>query len=607
MRHRLLRNIGYPLHRVAFLTAISVGCLLLGMGCLTGCSPSSGGHDQSLTPAPTQASGATAANNAALFVDEAAPAGLKFKHDLGNTGHFYFSETLPAGCAFVDYNNDSYPDIFLVQSGPSGPLATVKQRPFCALYRNNKNGTFTDVTAGSGLDKDLGYTFGVAVADYDNDGYDDLFITAYGGNHLFHNLHGSGRFEDVTARLGLAQPHGSGFATSAAWGDYDNDGRLDLYVCYYAEWNHAVDKHCGSPGHPDYCLPTLYRAVTHQLFHNTPSGFVDVSEKAGISRKTGRGLAVSFLDYDNDNRQDIFVACDITPNLLWHNNGDGTFTESAVQAGCAYGEAGKAMAGMGIAIADYDHSGQESLYVSNFSEQQNILFKNNGTGIFEDVTAAARMATMHLKFLSFGNEFFDYDADGWSDLIMNNGHVEVQPEDRKAGVPLQQRKQLLHNEGNGTFHEITDSAMLGGLSVPVVGRGLAVGDYDNDGRVDVLAVAQNAPAQLLHNRVRNNNHWVSFKTVGVKSNRNGVGARFEIKVGPTRRVASVRAGSSYLSTSDRRVYFGLGPANKVDEVILHWPSGTHDVLKNVPADAFYTVTEGRGITDKKVVSKANSF
>lgn len=603
---RFHRNVAAYSH---YMPRIWSRCLLLVAVCLTGCSSTrtpgedtaqeTGGEQSAATG--TASTKPAAARADALFVDEAAAAGLSFKHELGNTGRFYFIETLPPGCAFLDYDNDGYLDIFLVQSGPATPPESVKKRPLCALYRNNKNGTFTNTTLGSGLDKDLGYANGIAVADYDNDGYDDLFITAYNTNHLFRNQRGSGRFEDVTARLGLAKRHGTGFATSAAWGDYDSDGRLDLYVCYYAQWSHALNEECrdAGGGELDYCSPLLYRSVTHRLFRNSRDRFVDVSDKAGITRKTGRGLAVSFLDYNNDNRPDIFIASDLTPNLLWHNNGNGTFKEVAIQAGCAYGELGKAMAGMGIAIADYDHSGHESLYVSNFSERQNILFKNTGAGLFENVTGISRMASLHMNFLSFGSEFFDYDADGWSDLVVNNGHVQFRQENRRASVPFEQRKQLLHNEGRGTFREITDTAALGDLAAPMVGRGLAVGDYDNDGRVDVLATGQNAPPQLLRNRVRNGHHWISFKTIGTRSNRSGVGARFEIKVGRARWVSLVRAGSSFLSTSDRRIYCGLGTATKVDEVVVRWPSGTRDVLKNLPADTFYAVTEGRRITERR--------
>ena len=547
----------------------------------------------------TKSEASTSPVEAALFEDVSSKVGLTFQHDLGDKGRFYFVENMAPGCAFLDYNNDGYLDIFLVQSGSSEAASSVKQRPFCALYRNDRKGSFINVTSGSGLDKDLGYGQGVAVGDYDNDGYDDLFITAYGGNHLFRNRRGNGRFEDVTKTSALDKVHGTGYATSAAWGDYDNDGRLDLYVCYYARWTHALDKECrDANGQRDYCLPQLYEPVTHRLFHNEGKRFVDVSDRAGISKVKGRGLAVAFADFNEDGHQDIFVANDLTPNMLWRNNGNGTFSDVAEQAGCAYDGQGRTMAGMGIALADYDRSGHQSLYVSNFADLPNILFKNLGNGIFEDATQAANLGTSHLKFLSFGCEFLDYDADGWQDLILNNGHVQVSQSKREAGVGYAQRKQLLRNEGQGTFREITEEAQLGDLKTPIVGRGLAVGDYDNDGKIDVLAVGQNAPVQLFKNRVRDANHWISFKAIGTKSNRNGAHTRFEIEASGARQIASVRAGSSYLSSSDRRVYFGLGKAKKVERVVIRWPSGTREVIKNLASDKIYTVTEGRGVTSQ---------
>lgn len=565
-------------------------------GCLAGC----GGErvTKSTTPKNDTAEATPPRTaSAALFENVAAKAGVNFKHDLGNRGRFYFYEFTAPGCAFVDYDNDDYPDIFLVQSGSSEPARSVKNRPYCALYHNNRDGTFSEVTAGSGLDKDLGYAQGIVTGDYDNDGYADLFITAYGGNHLFRNQSGSGKFEDVTKSMGLDKVHGTGYATSAAWGDYDNDGKLDLYVSYYARWTHALNKDCpDSSGELDYCQPQLYQPVTHQLFHNAGTRFVDVSDKAGISKVEGRGLAVTFLDFNNDGRQDIFVANDLTSNILWRNEGNGTFVDVAAQVGCAYDGQGRAMASMGIAVGDYNHSGRQSLYVSNFSSVPNILFQNQGGDVYQDTTLQAKLGLPHLDFLSFGCAFLDYDADSWPDLIVNNGHVQARKSQREAGLEHAQRKQLLRNQSNGTFREITDPALLGDLSTTVVGRGLAVGDYDNDGKVDVLAVAQNAPAQLLKNQTRNNHHWVSFKTVGTKSNRDGIGARFELKAGGARQTAQVRAGSSYLSSNDPRLYFGLGQTKQIAELIIQWPSGTREVLRDLAADTFYTVTEGQGVT-----------
>lgn len=535
----------------------------------------------------------------ALFEDVATSAGLNFKHILGGKGKFYFIESTPAGCAFLDYDNDGYQDIFLVQSGSAARPETVRTRPSCALFRNRGNGTFEDVTRGSGLDKDLGYGQGVAIGDYDNDGFDDIFVTAYGGNHLFRNT-GKDGFQDVTRSEGLDKLHDTGFATSAVWGDYDNDGKIDLYVCYYSHWNHALDKPCydDRTKSQDYCSPTRYPAVSHQLYHNTGNGFEDVSKKSGISKVVGRGLAAAFIDYNEDGKQDIFVANDQNPSMLWRNNGNGTFTDVADQMGCAYDGQGQLLAGMGVAVADYNRSGRESLYVSNFANRANILFKNQSK-FFSDATQEAGLGFSHLKFLSFGCEFFDYDADGWPDLLTNNGHVQVQANKREAGVPLKMRKQLLHNKGNGAFEEITDPAQLGDLTTPVVGRGLATGDFDNDGRVDVLAMSQDGPVQLFRNRLRNTNHWISLQTSGTKSNRDGIGTRIEIEAGGAKQTATVRGGSSYLSSSDRRVYFGLGKATKIERLTLIWPSGTRQTWRNILPDKFYVVSESKAITARR--------
>jgi hypothetical protein len=576
-----------------------VACVV-GITTVTGCSFFSS-KDDTKAPVPT----IKASSEAALFKNVAAQVGLNFKHDLGDEGKFFIVENTAPGCAFIDYNNDGFLDIFLVQSGPSGPATSVSKRPTCALYLNKGDGNFEDVTLNSGLDKDFGYGQGVAVGDYDNDGYDDLFLTCYGGNRLLRNQKGTGKFQDVTKAMGLDKIYGTGYATSAAFGDYDNDGRLDLYVCYYMKWTHALNKECRDDitNEIDYCFPGFYDPTPHQLLHNTGQKFVDVSQKSGISSKSAHGLAVSFFDYNQDGHQDIFVANDLTPNMLWRNKGNGTFTDASVEAGVAYGEEGSVMAAMGIAIADYDHSGQESFYVSNFAKRPNILFRNLGDGVFEDVTQQVNLGSSHHDFLTFGCEFFDYDADGWSDLITNNGHVQTSADHRADDIPYQQRKQLLHNEKGVKFEEIADKELLGELTEPTVGRGLATGDYNNDGRVDIMAVSQNGPVQLFKNQVQNDNHWISFQTIGTKSNRNGIHARLVIKAGAMRQVATVRGGSSYLSSSDRRVYFGLGSVKKIDEVLVTWPSGTRETLKNLEVDTFYTLTEGKGVSARRAFSK----
>lgn len=598
-------------------------------------------HERSSSPSFPSTRAAQAAGPP-VFIDVAGQAGVNFTHTNGATGQFHYIEFGPAGCAFFDYDNDGYLDILLIQSGPCpshGGAISQFEHPvsrFCALYHNNGDGTFTDVTSSSGLDKDLGYAQGVAVGDYDNDGYEDLFITSYPRNFLFHNRGtpaystppaggndspssprdpnaqrlfksppsfsgtegGRARFEDVTHAMGLDQIHGTGYATSAAFGDYDNDGRLDLYICYYSPWRPEQDQPCFVGGERDYCAAESQPPQEHRLYHNEGSRFVDVSAAAGILKAKGRGLAVAFTDADEDGRQDIFVANDVTPNLLWHNNGDGTFTETAKRAGCAYSEEGALMAGMGIALADYDHSTHQSLFVSNFSGMPNTLYGSTGRGLFQDRSAVSALAVPHLKYLAFGCAFLDYDADGYPDLIVANGHVNVHADKRLDGSAYRERKQLFHNEGNGTFNEVTEAGKLGDLAVPMVSRGLAVGDFDNDGRIDALVNNQNGPAQLFHNELRNGNHWVGFKTIGVKSNRDGIHTRFTLTTGSMRQTAVVRTDGSYLSSVDRRIFFGLGKATNIDRVAIHWPSGIQETLQNLEPDHYYQLTEGRGITGR---------
>jgi hypothetical protein len=537
----------------------------------------------------------------ALFEDRSAQAGVRFTHTNGFAEQFYFIESTPGGCGWIDFDNDGFLDILLLQTGSSEPPETVKQRPFSALYRNNGNGTFTEVTPGSGFDRDLGYAHGIAVGDYDNDGYADVFVSSYPRNFLFHNEKGTGKFREVSAAMGLSKIHSTGFATSAAFGDYDNDGKLDLYVAYYCSWTWKKDKKCAdASGLPEYCSPELYDPDTHRLFRNTGRGFEDVSAKAGIEAHRGRGLAVAFVDYDQDGRQDIYVANDMTPNMLWHNEGNGRFVNKAAEAGCDRNGDGQIMAGMGIGIADYDHSGYESFYVSDFSDKINALFKNSGDGLFTDVAQIAGRGLQSTRnFLAFGCDFLDYDADGWADLIVSNGHVNYRIESSKSHLTFKERKQLFRNLGNGGFQEVTEPSALGPLAIPMLGRGVAVGDYDNDGRLDILALNQNGPAQLLHNQDNSPHHWVSFQTIGTKSNRDGVHARFTLEAGKVKQTASVRGGSSYLSARDRRVYFGLGAAQKIDRVEIRWPSGLRETRTDLAPDRFYVVTEGKGITAPK--------
>lgn len=540
----------------------------------------------------------TQGTSTALFEDVAERTGIRFQHDNGFANNFFFLESTPAGCAFLDYDNDGYQDVLLLQSGSSEPPENVNNRPHCAIYHNQRDGSFVEATAGSGLDIDLGYAHGVAVGDYDNDGYADLFITAYGINHLFHNELGTGKFRDLTQSMGLQKKHGVGFATSVAFGDYNNDGRLDLYVCYYSNWHWSIDKKCAdAKGNSDYCSPEIYKPETHRLYRNEGDHFTDVSDESGISKVLGRGLAVAFIDYDGDGKQDIFVANDMSPNMLWHNLGNGHFEDVAALVGCAYNVDGVVMAAMGIGVADYNHSGYESLYVSDFSNKVNALFTLEKGGLFTDKSRMVGQDLLSTKTtLAFGTSFLDYDADGWADIVVSNGHVNYRVETMPGGITYKEPKQLFHNRGEGTFEEIKGTALKGQLETHLLGRGLAVGDYDNDGRLDILCQNQNDRAQLLRNQDASTNAWVSFKTIGTKSNRDGIHTKFVLTTGIVRQTATVRGGSSYLSSSDRRAYFGLKDAKRIERVEITWSSGQKDVLKDVVPNKSYIVTEGKGIT-----------
>lgn len=557
--------------------------LLLGLtaGLLVGCQPTT-------KPASRHAPGQP------LFVDVAERMGLDFRHTNGARGDLWMIEIGGSGCAFFDYDNDGFVDILLLDSGPlpgaHDPETGRTGSAHNALFHNLDGYGFRDLTTGSGLES-CGYAQGVAVGDYDNDGFDDLYLTAVGGNRLFHNEGGTGKFRDVTARAGVGDTdRGSRYATSAAFGDYDRDGHLDLYVCHYCRWSPKTNRVCkNSRGEPDYCSPDLYDPDPDRLYRNRGDGtFVDVTEAAGLDRAAGRGFAVAWLDYDDDGDEDLYVANDLNPSFLWRNRGDGRFEEIAVRAGCAFADNGALLSGMGLGVGDYDNDGREDLFVTNFSGRPNTLYRNLGTGRFADISLAAGVALPHMPYLSFGCEFFDYDADGWKDLVVANGHVQLKVASTYEGVTYDEPKQLFHNE-RGKFVEVV--AQRGDLGVPLVGRGLAVGDFDNDGRLDLLTNNQNGPAQLLRNESPTRNHWISFRLVGTRSNRSGYHARVTIVAGGRRQFQQVRAGSSYASTSDRRVYFGVGTTEKLERVEIVWPSGRQQTLTELALDRVHTVVE----------------
>ncbi len=522
------------------------------------------------------------------FTDITAEAGIKFVHNSGKTGKKYLPETLGSGCAFIDADGDGWADILLINGKDWTPRG---RKTLLALYRNNRNGTFTNITAGSGLDVEM-YGMGVAVGDYDNDGRDDVYITALDGDHLFHN-EGSAKFRDVTKTSGI---NNANFGTSAAWLDYDRDGKLDLFVANYVQWTVKGDLWCSLDGSTkSYCTPESYKGTSCKLYHNLGGGkFEDVSQKAGIADPTSKSLGVTVLDYNGDGWPDIFVSNDTQPNKLYRNNRNGTFTDEGMTAGVAYGEDGAARGAMGVDSADYDHSGRPGLLVGNFSNQMLGLYHNEGTGLFVDEAPSSTVGRASLLSLAFGVFFFDYDLDGRPDIFAANGHIEeeigrVQPRVQYKEPPL-----LFRNLGKRRFENVSN--LVGPeFSRAIVARGAAYADIDHDGDLDVLLTTNNGPAYLLRNDGGNQNNWICIRTVGTKSNRDGIGAVVRVESGLGMQWNVVRSGSSYCSQSDLACTFGLGRESRVTGIDIEWPSGEKQHLANLPSNQYITVEEGKGI------------
>jgi hypothetical protein len=526
------------------------------------------------------------------FVDITAQAGIRFKHNSGAFGKKYLPETIGAGGAFLDYDADGWQDILLVNS--SDWPENKKKKSFLALYHNNQDGTFADVTAQAGLAVEM-YGIGVAVGDYDNDGGVDIYITCVGANHLFRNM-GGGKFMDVTSRAGVGD---TGFSTSAAWFDYDNDGRLDLFVCNYVEWSIEKDQYCSLDGkNKSYCTPQVYKGQSSTLYHNKGNGtFENVTQKAGLADPTSKALGVALLDYNSDGFMDLFVANDTEPNKLYKNNGNGSFTDEAVTAGVAFSEAGTPRAGMGVDAADYDGSGRPGLVIGNFTNESMALYHNDGTGLFTDEAPNSGIGKMSAQSLTFATFFFDYDLDGLLDIFAANGHVSddisvVQPNVRYAQPP-----HLFRNRGKRKFEETT-SRLGRAIQRAIVGRGAAYGDIDNDGDLDLLITVNNGPARLLRNENANQNDLLRVRTVGAKSNRDGIGAKLTLKTSKgTKEFAMVKTGSSYCSQSELPVTFGLGKPEEGVTLTLEivWPSGQRDSVTNITPNQAITVQEGKGV------------
>jgi enediyne biosynthesis protein E4 len=532
--------------------------------------------------------GGTLSAQTARFTNVTQAAGIHFVHNSGATGKRYLPETLGAGVAFIDYDNDGYQDI-LFANGEDWP-GTAKHASTLKLYHNNRNGTFTDVTLKSGLAISM-YGMGIAVGDYDNDGYDDVFISAVGQSRLFHN-NGNGTFTDVTQKAGMTGVQE--FSTSAAWIDYDRDGKLDLIVANYVQWSPKQDIYCSIDGkRKSYCTPESYKGASIRVWHNIGGKFEDATSKLGLLDATSKTLGIAILDYNNDGWPDFVISNDTQPNKLYVNEKGQRFSEAAVTAGIAYSEEGLARAGMGIDAADYDRSGNTSILISNFSNQMLSLFHNEGHGLFVDAAPTSEIGRDSLLTLGFGCFFFDYDLDGWLDIFVANGHIEDQIENIQKRVRYAEPPHLFHNLGNGKFTEVTDR-MGADFARPRVGRGAAYADIDNDGDLDLVITTNGGAAQLFRND-STGNHSLRVKLQGTKSNRDGIGAVVRVESGGSSQWLMMRSGSSYLSQSELVLTFGLGNQTKADKVDVEWPSGQHDALSNVSADQMITVQEGAGI------------
>jgi enediyne biosynthesis protein E4 len=516
-------------------------------------------------------------------------AGIDFQHNSGAFEAKYLPETLGSGCAFLDYDGDGWLDILLV-NGMDWP-GHKKRHSTPRLYRNNRNGTFTDVTQRAGLAVEM-YGMGVAVADYDNDGFPDVLITAVGQNRLFKNT-GKGTFIDVTEKAGLGGR--SSFSTSAMWFDFDRDGHLDLFVCNYVKWSPEHDIYCSVDGkRKSYCTPEAYHGSTCWLFRNRGNGtFEDVTAKSGIFDTTSKSLGVALVDYDRDGWPDVLVANDTQPNKLYRNLRNGTFEDVAVRAGVAFSEDGKARAGMGIDVADYDNSGTPGIVITNFDNEMMALYQLRGAA-YTDVSVKAGIGQPSRNSLGFGCAFCDVNLDGWLDLLVANGHIDETARVLR-NVGYAQAPHLFLNDGHGAFRDVAQEAGSD-FAAPKVGRGIAYGDFDRDGDVDLLITTNRGPALLYRNDVTNGNRSARLRLVGTKSNRDGIGAVVRVFTPEGVQSRMVKTGSSYLSQSELTLTFGIGKREKADRVVIEWPSGVVQEHKNVGAGA-HVCRESKGIED----------
>ncbi len=524
------------------------------------------------------------------LTDVTAAAGLQFHHNSGAYGGKLLPETLGSGCAFLDYDADGWQDILLI-NGMDWP-GHQRQRSTLRLYRNNRNGTFTDVTRAAGLDLEM-YGMGVAVGDYNNDGFPDILITCVGQNRLFRNT-GKGRFVDVTQKSGLGGRQA--LSTSALWFDYDRDGLLDLFVCNYVKWSPEHDVFCSLDGkHKSYCTPEAYRGETSWLFHNRGDGtFEDVTAHSGIFDSSSKALGVAMLDYDHDGWPDLLVANDTQPNKLYRNLQNGTFRDIGMEVGIALSTEGKARAGMGVDSGDFTNSGSPGLAITNFDNEMIGLYREVKKGVYEDISTQSGVGLPSKNSLGFGCSFFDVNLDGFLDLAVANGHIDDTVRNIRGNVGYAQPPQLFLNDGRGVFRDVAAEAGAE-FAQSKVGRGVACADFDRDGDVDLLITTNNGPAYLYRNNQSAGNHSIRFKLTGTKSNRDAIGAELRIEAGGMTQSRMVKSGSSYLSQSELPVTFGLGTRDQIDRVTILWPSGRSEEYKNLGSGKTYECVEAKGI------------
>jgi len=533
------------------------------------------------------------------FVDVTAAAGIKFKH-FSAPEKKYIVESMSGGVALFDYDNDGWLDIYFTNS-LTVDTANDPKSARSALYHNERDGTFTDVTEKSGMAYP-GWAMGVATGDYDGDGWVDVYVTCLGPNHLYHN-NGDGTFTDVTKKAGVDDPR---WSAGAAFGDYDNDGDLDLFVTNYVDFQlkdlpeFGKGKFCQFRGVPVQCGPRGLPGAGDSLFRNNGDGtFTDVSKPAGVSDPDGRfGMSALWSDLDSDGWMDLYVANDSGPNFLYKNNKDGTFKETGLLAGCAVSEDGSEQGSMGLTIGDYNHDGLLDVFVTNFSDEYNTLYRQEKGMSFMDVSFAAKLAQISFPYVGWATDFLDYDNDGWVDLMVMNGHVYPQVDKIGSGTTYAQRIFLFHNDRNGTFSEV--AANCGdALMTRRVSRGAAFGDIDNDGDIDVVINNLDGSAVILRNDGGNKNNWISIKAIGSRKNRDALGAQIKVTAGDLVQVKEVYSGGSYISQNDTRLYFGLGKKTRVDSIEVRWPGGGKvETIRDVPVNQPVIIEEGKGIVKK---------